>query len=280
MGKKNKEKRAPIFNMVDIVYPVYGQYPAFETSLRTLPDALQDVSYKVYVTDDCSPDYEAAGKEFYKTHSFASAKVFKQNSGYARAVNSAAQEGTAKYILIMSTDVFLKAGSVKIMVEHLAANPDIGIISPKLLFPPNSKDGSRPANKIQHAGMVFDVNKRPYHLFAGWPEDHPFVNQVRDVNIVTGACFLIRRSLWHQMKGYSLDYGKGTFEDMDLCIRVRMAGYKIRWLPQAEGYHVANLSVIGAKEEFPLGRNYDIFKAKFGDIIPYDDFLFAGYINA
>lgn len=128
----------------------------------------------------------------------------------------------------------------------------------------------------QHIGIVYNILLQPYHLCSGWEGNHPITEQVRDVNAVTGACFLIRRNIWQQLKGFALDYGKGTFEDLDLCTRVRMMGYGIRVLPQAVGYHQANLSVMAAGEGYPMDRNARIFAAKFETIIPYDDWLHSG----
>jgi GT2 family glycosyltransferase len=145
-----------------------------------------------------------------------------------------------------------------------------------MLFPLESTDPKRPAGKIQHVGIVYNILQQPYHLYSGWDGNHPATQQVRDVNAVTGACFLIRRNLWQNLKGFSLDYGKGTFEDLDLCTRTRMSGFSIRVLPQAVVYHQANLSVIAAGEGYPMERNAQIFKAKFGEVIPYDDWLTAG----
>jgi GT2 family glycosyltransferase len=145
-----------------------------------------------------------------------------------------------------------------------------------LLFFPNQNDPDRPAGKVQSAGLFFDATGEPYHPFSGWDENEPLVNVVRDVNATTGATFLIRRNVWQQLKGFSLDYGRGTWEDVDISFRTRLLGLKIRVLPQAVGFHYTNLSVLGDKQGFPLNHNRDIFKAKFAQIIPYDSWIQSG----
>lgn len=281
MGKKNKQKK--IENLVDVCYPVYGRYDALDASMASLENAFGDIPYKIYITDDASKDIATVGETYYKSLRNTPGKVagifqHKTNTGFGKTVNDTANLGSAKYILVISTDVILTENAVKIMVDHIEQNPQIGIVAPKLLFPPNSNDPQRPGNRIQHAGMAFDVNRNPEHLFLNWPADHPFPNQVRDVNAITGAVFLIRRSLFHTLKGFSVDYGKGGFEDIDLCIRTRMAGATIRFLPQAVGYHHVGLSFLSAKEGYPE-RNKAIFLAKFDSIIPYDNWSFWGPIN-
>jgi O-antigen biosynthesis protein len=293
MGKKHRNKAPKTINqtpkqprinaLVDVVWPVYGQYPSLIKSMYSVEVAAQGIPYKAYLVDDCSKDYAEVGENFYREVKqlayFGGVQIHKQNQGYGKTVNDAAILGTSKYILVMTTDVYLTEGSLKIMVDHLENNPQLGIIAPKLLFPPDSKDPQRPANKIQHIGIVYNIMLQPYHLCSGWDDGHPITQQVRDVNSVTGACFLIRRNLWQHLKGFSLEYGKGTFEDLDLCLRTAMLGMGIRVLPQAVGFHQANLSVIAAGEGYPMDRNARIFAAKFEGIIPYDDWLHCGLYN-
>lgn len=282
-NKKREEKAKRVENLVDVAIPVYGRYDALDACLASLEGAFDNITYKVYITDDASKDLESVGNAYYKnlrqTHTkLAGLLQHKTNMGFGKSVNDSANLGSSKYILVCSTDVVLLPGAVKIMVDHIEANPQIGIIAPKLLFMPNSNDPDRPAGRIQHAGMAFDVNRKPEHLFSGWPADHPYPNQVRDVTAITGAVFLIRRNLFQGLKGFSLDYGKGGWEDVDLSIRVRMTGAVIRFLPQAVAYHYAGLSFLTEKEGYP-SRNESIFLAKFGSEIPYDNWLHWGPIN-
>jgi GT2 family glycosyltransferase len=283
MSKKSKQKVKRFETTVDVCYPVYGRYDALDASMTSLENAFGDITYKIYITDDASKDLDPTGNAYYRNLRQNAGKVagilnHKTNMGFGKSVNDAVNLGSSRYILVISTDVVLTDNAVKIMVDHLDANPDIGIIAPKLLFPLTSTDPRRPAGKVQHAGMAFDVNRTPEHLFLNWPSDHPYVNQVRDVNAITGAVFLIRRNLFQGLKGFSIDYGKGGFEDVDLCIRVRMAGKSIRFLPQAVGYHYVGLSFLSNNEGYP-DRNKSIFLAKFDNIIPYDNWSFWGPIN-
>lgn len=268
---------------VDIVCPIWGQFPVLAEGLGRLDAAAAGVPYKVYLVDDVSPDLEKEGKPLYnelKKDPKYNITYHKQNQGFGKSCNDGASLGSSKYILITSTDVILTENSIKIMYEHIENNPQIGIVAPKLLFFPNSNDRARPAGKVQSVGIFFGVDREPYHPFSGWDADAPLTNVVRDVNAITGACFLIRRSVWNQLHGFSTDYGRGTFEDIDISLRTRMLEYVIRVLPQAVGFHYTNLSVLGKppEESFPLTRNHDIYKAKFGNILPYDCWYQSGVL--
>jgi GT2 family glycosyltransferase len=265
---------------LDVSYPVYGEFDSLQQSINFLNDAIGNIEYKMYFCDDASPDFDPIGKEFYKTIKlnprFGNVTYHKQNTGFARSSNDAISLGSSNYIMFMSTDIVMEPGSIKLMLEHMESNPQIGMIAPKLLFYPNSTDPNRPAGRVQSVGSFFDIGGNPYHPFMGWHPDHPLVNVVRDVNIVTGAAFLIRRSTWHKLGGFSLDYGKGYYEDIDLCLRLRMLGLTIRVLPQAVGYHYVNMSFQHNTEGLSMQKNGNILKAKFGDIIPYDDWILSG----
>ena len=67
--------------------------------------------------------------------------------------------------------------------------------------------------------------------------EHPSVNERRFVNAVTGACFLIRRAIWDELGGWDERFGKGVYEDVDLCWQARQRGYQVVYQSAAQLYH-------------------------------------------
>lgn len=271
IGKKPK-------STLDIVIPVYSNFEMLEQALKVIPNAAQDITYKLYLVDDNSPDLETKGKGFYKhirenLPNLAGILQHNKNGGFGKSCNDGANLGSSDYIMILSTDVILGENSIKIMTDHIMGSPEIGIVFPKLMFFPNSKRADRPAGRIQHAGIVFDITKTPVHIYSAWDADHPFVNRVKDYNAMTGATFIIRRKIWYQLKGFDENFGTGTYEDVDLGIRTRMLGHKIRYLPQAWGYHGVGVSSEITGNPFPMDRNKNYFIAKHNHIIPYDEWM-------
>lgn len=264
----------------DIVVPVFSNYELLEKCLQAIPGAMQDVKYKIYLVDDFSPDLAEKGKAFLQhlrqnLPNLGGILQHSKNEGYPKACNDGANLGSSETIMILTTDCLLSEGSGKILVEHLIGSPELGIVFPKLLFFANSTDPSRPAGRVQSCGTVYDVNLRPYHRYVGWSDGHPFTNRVVDLNSCTGAAFVIRRKIWYTLRGFDINYGTGTHEDTDLCLRVRGLGFKIRFLPQARGHHGVGLSAMKTGNAFPLERNYNYFVSKFGKSgVPYDDWIF------
>ena len=281
MSKKNKQKRVerPEINKVDIVIPVYSNYPVLNACVTRLADACKNNTFKIIMVDDASPDYEEKGKTFYdQFNGRKDVKVIvrKQNKGFGYTVNDGMAYGNAPYAVILNTDVFLHEHAIDILVSQLEVNDDIAITSPKLLFPPNQSDPSRPAGRVQHAGMCFSIDTRPFHMYMGWDHDHPFVNRVKDYNIVSGACMAVKKDVWIKLKGFDINYGRGYYEDIDLCVRTRQMGLKIRYLPQAVGYHLANASMNLVGGNLDMERNYQYFRMKFGNFALFDEPLYAG----
>ena len=92
-----------------------------------------------------------------------------------------------------------------------------------------------PDGTIQHAGIDL-INGVPDHPHRLQPADMPAANIPRDLDMVTGACLLIRRELFLQLAGFDEVYRNGV-EDVDLCLRAREAGYRVVYQPRAMIYH-------------------------------------------
>ena len=100
---------------------------------------------------------------------------------------------------------------------------------------------------------------------------------------VTGACLMTKREVWRKVikiyqesgdkTGGALNevYGRGTYEDVELCFVARSLGYKVIYQPLAAGTHFVGGSSAMQKEGFPLGRNEMIFRARCGGLLAWDE---------
>ncbi len=112
-----------------------------------------------------------------------------------------------------------------------AGDPTVGIVGAKLLYP----DGT-----IQHAGIAVrdrEGEPWPFHQYLCHPADARHVNRRRDLQMVTGACLLIRRDLARELGGFDEAFWNGH-EDMDLCLRARALGYRVVYEPRAVVTHL------------------------------------------
>lgn len=179
-----------------------------------------------------------------------------QNSGYSNACNSGARAAKGAHLLFLNSDVIPGHGDwLQKMLDAYQRDPQIGILGPKLLYADKS---------LQHAGMYYD--KAPsltraylvYHYFKGYPQFYEAAQKSRPVPAVTGACLLIRKSLFDQVGGFSTDYIIGDFEDSDLCLACRRLGFYSVYYADIELYHLERQSVPGhAISQKDLTRIYN-----------------------
>jgi O-antigen biosynthesis protein len=262
--KKNKKKSSPpVKTIVDIVIPVLKRFDLLEKCLASIPDAMGDIPYKVYIYDNGSPKEEADA--FYSQLDRSTIIVTRSdhNRGFPIACNEGVKRGRSEYVFLLNSDIVLYPNSVNILVRDMQENPNIGILGMKLLFPEDQvNDPIRPAGKIQHVGLFTNIRAEIIHAFVGWSSNNPRPNKVREAYAVTGAALMTRRNIWIKAGGLLEDYGLGTFEDVDFCMTVREMGYEICVNVNAVADHYTNATAVSEKIAYPMQRNSGIFLSR------------------
>lgn len=216
----------------------------------------------VYVVDDAGPQ---PAKPVADKYGFRCIRRDK-NGGFAETCNFGASLGRAPYIIFVNSDIVVTSGWLEAMISEFS-NPKVGVVGAKLLFPEGTPHG--PAGTVQHAGMVFNPARQPYHRFLGWSANHPRVNTKCRVQAVTGALLAVRRSLWQELGGFNTVYGRGTFEDVELCVMAGQLGYMVVYTPHAVAYHYTN----GSGQPFPMGQNQAQYLANVGSAVIWDEWF-------
>ncbi|MCM3754839.1 glycosyltransferase, partial [Bacillus licheniformis] len=142
-----------------------------------------------------------------------------------------------KILCFLNDDVeAVEPGWLSEMVSH-ALRPDIGAVGAKLLY----GDGF-----VQHAGVVMGIGGFASHAHRLYPATHPGyagrARLVQNFSAVTGACLVMRRDVFHAVDGFDEDNLPVAFNDVDLCLRVREAGYRVLWTPYAVLHHYESYS--------------------------------------
>jgi len=106
---------------------------------------------------------------------------------------------------------------------------DVAVVGSKLLF----EDGT-----IQHAGVAFSREWfLPYHIYRGTNAHAACVSRRRELQCVTAACMLVRRTVFEQAEGFDEGYRNG-FEDVDLCLKIKKLQWRIVYQPRSVLYHL------------------------------------------
>ncbi len=152
---------------------------------------------------------------------------------FSAACNQGILAARNELVLLLNDDTEMDPGAIDAMAVHFG-DPSIGCVGALLRYP----DGT-----IQHAGMVMD-NAHPLHPFVGWSieDSQRYGGTVaRDVISVTGACLMSRRSLLLALGAMSTSFPL-SFNDVDLCLKIRRSGHRVIVEPAATAVHRESFS--------------------------------------
>ena len=225
--------------MVDVVVVSYNSRDrllACVSPLLGLPDV------NVIVVDNASPD----GSLELVQHLALTAIQLSENGGFAHGVNAGWRAGSAPYVLLLNPDARIDADSLEALVSALEEVPRRGAVAPRIVDDDGFLDWSQrryPRLRSTYARALF-----LHRLFprADWTDelirDEEAYTRRGSPDWVSGACVLLRREALEQVGG--LDEGFFMYaEDIDLCKRLRSAGYELLYEPAAVVEHEGGASV-------------------------------------
>ena len=167
---------------------------------------------------------------------------FLRNHGYADGYNRAIAEYRDYPItVLLNSDVAPGEGWLQPLVDFLEANPQAGACQPKVL-------SYREPERFEYAGACggyIDRNGYPYcrgRLFADCEIDHGQYDSIAEVFWATGAALAIRTDLYLEAGGLDPEFF-AHMEEIDLCWRIKLMGYKIYAVPQSVIYHLGGGSL-------------------------------------
>lgn len=149
-----------------------------------------------------------------------------------------------EYLLLLNNDVEVISPDFLEQMLYYATRDEIGAVGAKLLFPDDT---------IQHAGVTLGIRGVAGHAFRLHHKDEygymSRIQTVQNLGAVTAACLMIRTSIFDEIGGFDEEF-KVAFNDVDLCMRIRKAGYRIVYTPHACLYHYESKSR-GTDEQSP-----------------------------
>ena len=169
-----------------------------------------------------------------------------RNLGYGAGANRGASAcgAGAAYLLVCNADVDLEPGAVESMAAVLDADARLAIVGPRIENPdgslyPSARTFPALGDALGHAalGLMAPRNRftRRYRMLD-WDHSAP-----AEVDWVSGACMLARRSAFDELGGFDEAYFM-YLEDVDLCWRARRAGWRVAYQPGARVVHAQGVS--------------------------------------
>ena len=221
---------------------VVVNYNARDDLVACVGSLFSEGLYPVLVVDNGSVD----GSELALLERYPAAKWVPSgaNLGYGRAVNIGVAMVGAARVLVCNADVVVGPGTLATLGGFLDDKPQVALVGPRIVdargeLYPSARRFPDLVESFGHGflGQFWPGNpfSRRYRM-TGW--DHA---SAREVDWVSGACFLARREAWDAIGGFDRDFFM-YMEDVDLCWRLRQAGWSVAYEPSASVVHIQGVS--------------------------------------
>jgi GT2 family glycosyltransferase len=187
----------------------------------------------VCVADNGSTDGSAA----WVAENFRSVRVirFDKNNGFAGGYNLALQQIDAEYFVLLNSDVEVARGWLTPLVSCLDNDPEVASCQPKIRSGTNK-------DQFEYAGAAGGfIDKYGYtfcrgRIFNVIERDEGQYDDTIDIFWSTGACMAVRNEAWKRCGGFDPDFF-AHMEEVDLCWRFHIAGYRVAYVPGSVVYH-------------------------------------------
>lgn len=223
--------------LVSIIIPTKDHIEELKKCLDSLKKS-NYTNYEVILAENNSQKKEtfAYYKKVIKEDKRIRVLVWDGDFNYSAINNAAVELAKGELILCLNNDTeFIHPDSLRELVIS-AVKPDVGASGAMLYYGDKT---------IQHAGVIIGMGGFAAHaLWSLTDRDekyYPFSLCEREVSAVTGACLMVRKSVYQEVGGMDEDFVV-ALNDIDFCLKIRAAGYKILFNPYAKLYHYESKS--------------------------------------
>ncbi|HKP24824.1 MAG TPA: glycosyltransferase family 2 protein [Dongiaceae bacterium] len=219
--------------LVSIVIPTRDRKDLLEACINGLDRATSYRNKEIIVLDNDSA--EAETKAYFAALSQRSDVRVIPAPGpfnYPRLINLGASHARGELLMTLNNDIeAFEPDWLDEMVSQVS-RPGVGLVGCLLLYPDRS---------VQHAGVIIGLSGVAGHMYAdAAPDDPGYAGRIyvtQDLSAVTGACQLMRRSLFERLGGLDERHLAVAYNDIDFCLRVREAGLRVIYTPHARLLH-------------------------------------------
>ena len=254
--------------LVSIIIPTRDQVDLLKNCIDSIKEKTTYRNYNFIIVDNNSEQEE--------THDFLESLKSEGQTvihspgpfNFNALNNKAIRLTSASFVCLLNNDItVIEPDWLTEMVRHASRLP-IGVVGAKLLYP---------HNHVQHAGVVLGIGGIASEAFKKLHlDDDGYIHRahlVGNYSAVTGACMMFRKSVWDEVGSFNETDVPNAFGDIDFCLRVRKAGYRVLFTPFALLYHHESASrgndlEPSKVEAFQKAEAY--MKTNWGDIIRRD----------
>ena len=217
--------------LVSIIIPTRDRADLLSQCINSLLERSSYPNFEIIVIDNGSA--EAATIELFARLTTEGVRILRDDApfNFSTLNNQGARAAKGELLCLMNNDLEILTPDWLEEMVGFAIRSDIGCVGARLWYPDRS---------LQHGGVVIGLGGVAGHIHLGLPQGNAgyFGRAVlhQCYSAVTGACLLIRRSVFEEVGGLNESLAV-AFNDVDFCLRIREAGYRNIWTPYAEMIH-------------------------------------------
>ncbi|MGR8933311.1 MAG: glycosyltransferase family 2 protein [Gammaproteobacteria bacterium] len=260
--------------LVSIIIPTKDRWELLEKNLNSIKELAGYCNYEIIIVKN-NTQSRSANDFLNSLDSTYTVVEYGKPFNYSAINNYAVRNfASGELLLFLNDDVeFISHGFLTAMLE-LFEFPDVGAVGAKLIYLDE---------RIQHAGVIIGLQNgmaehwqkfvsAKLHNGLQNPGYLQSLNSVREYSAVTGACLMVKRSLFEEVGGFSESLKLG-FNDVDFCLKVNAMGSKVLYTPYALGYHHEHASRSQAvdKEVMEHSEDSELFARTWKDFIDKGD---------
>lgn len=247
---------------VSIVIPNRNSSSMLRSCLESLRAATRYPHYEIVVIDHASDEPALLD---YLASETAQRRLrvvpYEGRFNFSDMNNRAIETTDGELVLALNNDIDgFCDGWLEQLVATIQLDERIGVVGALLYYP----DGT-----IQHGGICFGLGKTGRHSHIDLPQDalgyQGRLRTLQEVSAVTGAMMLLRRSAFERIGGFDPKY-PDDFNDTDLCLRMRAAGYRCVYTPHVTAFHYSSKT---RRKRF---TNREAMLAQWGHLLGRDPF--------
>ena len=267
-GRWRARYHIPAATTVSIIIASGGKSDVLRTNLDSLFEKTLYRDYEVIIADNSKGNViEKLASDYAARHTNLRYFDWRDKAFNFSVINNAAARSCSSPILLFLNDdtSVMEPGWLEAMVE-LAVRPEVGVVGAKLLYPTGG---------IQHGGVVMGIFDNCGHAFKGLDGSvrhyFDFSDVIRNVSAVTGACLMVRSEVFWQVSGFDETQFAVAFNDIDLCLKVGKAGYRVLYTPHAVLHHHEAFSKT-TKDLIPHPDEVAAMRSKWSTVIGHDPY--------
>ncbi len=229
--------------LISILIPTCDHREDLKLCVESLMDRLTYRNFEIIIIENNSKDqatfdyYEKLSAKYSHSHTPGVKVVYYEGGFNFSAINNfGAKSAKGEYFLLLNNDTEVISPDLLEELLMYGQDPEVGAVGARLFYP----DGD-----LQHAGIVMGIGGVAGHIHQRVSgEDTGYFNRIiaqQDISGVTAACMLVKRSVYEKLGGLNEDLAV-AFNDVDFCLRIREAGYRIVYNPYATMTHYESKS--------------------------------------